>query len=103
MRVCTSAGAPDGITSSDSGELDPFSPLEGRFRRRPEMDAAFFSGRELLEGDNFARTLDAFARTFFGLASALIRLAFAGFFTAGRPRPRFFECFAKVCACEELL
>jgi hypothetical protein len=34
------------------------------------MDALFFRGRELLEDDNFALALGAFARTFFGFAIA---------------------------------
>jgi hypothetical protein len=91
----------DGIISPDSGALAPFSPL----RKRAEMDALFFcgrepfffSGRELLGDDNFTRAFGAFARTFFGfkILDVRKRLAFAGFFSAGRPRPRFFECFAK--------
>ena len=89
--------------------LAPFSPL----RKRAKRDALFFcgrepfffggrepfffSGRELLGDDNFARAFGDFTRTFFGFAivDGLERLAFAGFFSAGRPRPRFFECFAK--------
>lgn len=57
----------------------------------------FFSGRELLGDDNFALVFGAFTRTFFGFTIVDVRkrLAFAGFFSAGRPRPRFFECFAK--------
>jgi hypothetical protein len=47
---------------SAEGALAPFSPL----RKRVEMDALFFRERELLEADNFVRSLGAFAGTFFG-------------------------------------
>jgi hypothetical protein len=72
--------------------LAPFNPL----RERAEMEALFFNGRELLEID-FEPDFDTFARTFFRFATARSgrRLGFADFFSAGRPRPFFFECFAK--------
>jgi hypothetical protein len=65
--------------------------------KRAKTGALFFRGRELLGDDNFALTFGAFLWTFFGfeIADCCRRLAFAGFFSAGRPRPRFFECFAK--------
>ena len=64
-----------------------------------EMEAIRFGRRELLEADNLATAFGAFARTFFSfvVTDRCNRLAFADFFSGGRPRPRFFKCFAKMC------
>jgi len=87
--------------SSPSSVLEPFRPL----CLGAETGAFFFSAEIFLETDGFALAWVTFARGRFGFTAVDVWkcLAFAGFFSAGRPRPRFFECFAKVCAVEELL
>ena len=87
------------MISSESRVWAPFKPL------RKRGNALSFFGAALFGDDDFALPEGAFFRGVFRftIVDAGIRLDFAAFFSGGRPRPCFFECFAKVYTVEELL
>jgi len=87
------------MISSEPRVWAPFKPLRNR------GNTLSFRVAALLGDDDFALVDGAFFEGFFPFTTvdAGIRLDFAAFFSAGRPRPCFFECFAKVYAVEELL
>lgn len=90
MRVWTSPPEDAGGVSSGSSALAPFSALGTRPATAFALDAP-----ARLETDAFF-ALGGFA-DFRGLRAAgrLMALAFADFFSGGRPRLFFFECVAK--------